>query len=87
MAKVWIITIEPIDQTTQKRIVENLSGRKKIAQIEEYLSTLYKDILTRKYPDTEVDVEAIKACLARQSGTSVVLEKDPYILRAELSEI
>jgi hypothetical protein len=86
-SKAWVITIEPSDQTTQKRIVENLSNRKKIAQIEDYLCGLYKDILTRKYPDTEIDEAELKSCITRHSGVSVSLDKTPYILRAELTDV
>jgi len=78
MAKSWVITIEPTDKSSGPRTVDTLTNRKKIAQVEEYLCELYKQMVTS-------DTSDLKTAITRKSGFITSFEKAPYILRAELA--
>lgn len=79
MAKAWMITIEPTDKSREKRLVEAVSGRKKIAQIEAYMCELYQQMV----PKFEGD---LKESIIRDSGVITTLDKEPFVLVAELKE-
>lgn len=80
MAKEWVITLEPSDKSAPKRVVERLSGRKKIAEIETYLQKLYAELHIASQSGL---IEYTK----RISGVVVTLEKEPSLFTASLSEI
>lgn len=79
MAKAWMITIEPTDKSREKRFVEAVSGRKKIAQIEAYLCELYEQMV----PKFE---GKLQDSITRDSGILTTLDKAPFVLIAELKE-
>jgi hypothetical protein len=84
--KSWVISYAPFDAPDKREIIEHISNRKKIAQIEEYLVVLYGDILYKEAPEVAYDPVDVKTGIMRKSGTETVLEKTPYVVRAELIE-
>jgi len=77
MTKAWVISIEPTDKSAEKRVVETLSNRKKIAQVEQHLCELYRQLVTN-------DKMNLNECITRKSGLLTALEKPPYTISAEL---
>ena len=84
--KSWVISYALSTEPDKKDVIEHLSNRKKIAQIEEYLCELYGEIMLKEMPETEFDATDLKSGLTRKSGTETALEKAPYIVYAELIE-
>lgn len=77
MAKSWVITIEPTDNSSPERIVETISNRIKIAKVEEHLCDLYRKMVAQDSGD-------LNAAIKRKSGFITCLEQAPYRLKAEL---
>lgn len=78
MAKTWVITIEPTDQSAGPRTVDTISGRKKIAQVEEYLCEMFVQMMPN------ADKDDLVHFINRQDGSVTRLHKAPYTIKAEL---
>ena len=73
--KAWIVTLETSEMN--RVIIDVQNARKKIGQIDQYLGEIFYLL----WPH-EVIVPA-----QRLSGVELMIEKEPYILRAQLAEI
>lgn len=68
-------------------IVENVSARKKIAFIDDYLCDLFESLLDQQGIDQDIDEDKLRALIRHPSGTEVILECAPFRLRAELKDL
>jgi hypothetical protein len=84
--KSWVISYASSDTPDKKDIIEHLSNRKKITQVEEYMLALYGEIMAKEMPDTPFSPAWLNGAINRKSGTETVLEKAPYVVYAELVE-
>lgn len=87
--KAWVITMRSLHGASDidSHHVENISARKKIAFVDDYLCDLYEELLDQQGIDQEFDEEAVRKAITHPSGTEVVLEHGPFLLRAVLQEV
>ena len=79
MPKAWVITREPQDLFGQRETIDQISNRKKIAQVEEHLCALYRELASDDADPSE--------SIHRESGLVTTLNKPPFVLSARLIDM
>lgn len=80
--KIWTVTVA--NNGAEPEVFEQVSARKKIGQVEDYLCDVWEHLFETDNPDTDIDEYELRTHLVRKSGTEVCLDKAPYVLRAVL---
>jgi hypothetical protein len=82
MAKTWVVTLQSKNSANDTKVIEHISGRKKIGQIDDHLCNLYEEL----FPGA-VSAVHLKASIKHPSGSQTILETSDMKLFASLTEV